>query len=86
MLYFKLSRWAFFAKGKVPNPREQVSDLFFCIFASLTSNISGSRQNIKNQAGNFLGKGSSYLHAKSWLSSFISEGTFQVTDGHRKII
>jgi len=68
MAFYKLSSWAFFAKGKMPNPRaSEVSCLtmqtnkqmrikkcfsFFVIFASLTSNISASRQNIKNLVGN----------------------------------
>jgi len=40
--------------------------LFFAIvlFASLTSNISAPRQDIKNLVCNLLGKGSSYLHVK----------------------
>jgi len=41
---------------------------FFCFLSSLASNISGSRQNIKNLVGNFLGKGLSCLHAKFKLS------------------
>jgi len=52
---------------------------FFVIFASLTSNISVSRQNIKNLVGNLFGKGSSYLYTKNLLSSFKTEGASQVT-------
>jgi len=55
-------------------PNKQINKLplklFFVIFASLTSNISGSRQNIKNMVGNLLGKASSYLHAKKPEGAF----------------
>jgi len=78
----------FFVKEKMPKPTTNklmhVKKLFHflsnCHFASLTSNISGSIQNIKILLRRLLDKGSSYLHVKFQPSSFKTERGVKVTD------
>jgi len=85
--FVKLSRMAFFARGKNAKPMSQRHEwlitnkqmrikkcYIFCHL--LTSNISGSRQNIKNVVDNLKGKSPSYLHAKNQLSSLKAEGAY----------
>jgi len=91
-----LSRPAYFAKGKMPNPRTRERIItnkkqmcfkkmyhFFAIFASMRSNISASRQNLVSNIRDIKMRN---LIAKLELCSFNTEVAFQVTDGHQKII
>jgi len=54
--------------------------IFCYVFASLTSNISATRQNFKNLVGNIWDIKMRNFIAKFKLSSFNTEGAFQVTD------
>jgi len=50
------------------------NDFFLQSLACIDSQVSASRQNFQNLVGDFLGNGSSNLHAKNEPSSFKTEG------------